>query len=696
MMVLTLGGVIAPAVSAASSITITPSSTQVALEIGEEHAIELSKFEDGVETGPITDDVEWVSLDESIATVSNGVIKGVEVGTAVIQAIYENSYSVVINVTVKPLLNSIEVFGDSSIELPMGVTARPSITGNYSNGTSRFIQTEGTWTSSDENVVTALNGVLTPVGIGEAEVTFTYRGKEVRLAVEVVHGVIGFWVNDATPTIQINGTHQIEMKEIYSDESIIDIDPDQVVYFGYDPSIVSVSSGGMLTALAEGETVIRAVYGYLPPLEITVTVTVATAPKVVRLSISNANYTLIQGTGVGLPLVTALYNDSNERIIPKKLLEWNTADPTIATVFVDTTSMLDQSMLMAEGLGQTELLITFEGVTLRVPITVIEMQYRSNETVIPQVVRIATDPASVTLKIGNTKKLYANLILDDSSVEPVVNLLKFSSSNPKVVSVDNNGILTAVSIGTATITVRFQQFQATSEVKVVASESKGSVYIFPTEPTPNQPFVINAAIADLDAMRRVLAKGEDNPSTAFNDPLPSWGSESVDRATRMGIITGYVDNTFKANKAITRAEFAKMVSIAFGLESKEGSGFTDTQKHWAARAIEALQGSGVISGYGDGSFHPDQPITRAEMVAILSRLTSFLPSSGDKFTDTKGHWASDAINVFGDAGIISGKGEGQFNPDGEATRVESVKIIIALLDALTNKQESPIDESNDV
>jgi len=98
-----------------------------------------------------------------------------------------------------------------------------------------------------------------------------------------------------------------------------------------------------------------------------------------------------------------------------------------------------------------------------------------------------------------------------------------------------------------------------------------------------------------------------------------------------------------------------MMVKAFGLSASGGNGFSDTTGLWASEGIAALQDNGVIMGYADGSFHPKQEITRAEMVTMLARLTNYVTSTSPQFSDISKNWAVDSINAFASAGKVSGK-----------------------------------------
>ncbi|WHX50084.1 S-layer homology domain-containing protein [Paenibacillus woosongensis] len=91
-----------------------------------------------------------------------------------------------------------------------------------------------------------------------------------------------------------------------------------------------------------------------------------------------------------------------------------------------------------------------------------------------------------------------------------------------------------------------------------------------------------------------------------------------------------------------------------------------------------------MNGYKDGTFKPDQTITREEMVVMLSRIVNLNDLANDttkgNFNDLNGSYAASEIKVAAQAGIVSGKGDGRFDPKGNATRAEALQIILNVLE----------------
>ncbi len=132
-------------------------------------------------------------------------------------------------------------------------------------------------------------------------------------------------------------------------------------------------------------------------------------------------------------------------------------------------------------------------------------------------------------------------------------------------------------------------------------------------------------------------------SSVFSDvPATFWGYKAIIALSNAKIIYGYANGTFKPNNKITRAEFATI--IARIADIKEGSApFKDISGHWAKADISALAASGYINGYSDNTFRPNSTITRAEAVKIINKVVGIEPNNAETrelFTDLQStHWA---------------------------------------------------------
>lgn len=164
-----------------------------------------------------------------------------------------------------------------------------------------------------------------------------------------------------------------------------------------------------------------------------------------------------------------------------------------------------------------------------------------------------------------------------------------------------------------------------------------------------------------------------------------WARDSIMSLLEQGIITGYPDGSFKPDNTITRAEFATILVKAFKLENSGGTIFADTAAHWAKDYIAAAAANGVVNGYDTDTFGPDNPITREQMAVMIVKAARLTPATGElSFTDSGSisAWAREAVVTATANGIMKGYPDNTFLPQGSATRAEAVTVVMNALNTL--------------
>lgn len=140
-------------------------------------------------------------------------------------------------------------------------------------------------------------------------------------------------------------------------------------------------------------------------------------------------------------------------------------------------------------------------------------------------------------------------------------------------------------------------------------------------------------------------------------------------------IFGYPDGTVQPNGSMTRAEAAAVLTRLKGLKGDDAAPtFTDTPSNWYNRYINAVVEAGYMKGYPDGSFRPAEQITRAEVAQMILQFEESAEKTAP-FSDTDGHWAKAAIDRAYASGNIDGYPDGSFRPDENITRAEAAKIM---------------------
>lgn len=140
-------------------------------------------------------------------------------------------------------------------------------------------------------------------------------------------------------------------------------------------------------------------------------------------------------------------------------------------------------------------------------------------------------------------------------------------------------------------------------------------------------------------LRDEVRDGAFTTSNSYSDvAYGKWYNNPISTMSALGIITGYPDGTFKPNKPITRAEFAAIAARFDETQSGKSAIFSDVIGHWAAKEIGIAYYNDWIKGYPDGTFKPDQNITRAEAMTMINRVLERKPESPADLLTNMNKW----------------------------------------------------------
>ncbi|MFD0714352.1 S-layer homology domain-containing protein [Paenibacillus sp. GCM10027626] len=185
------------------------------------------------------------------------------------------------------------------------------------------------------------------------------------------------------------------------------------------------------------------------------------------------------------------------------------------------------------------------------------------------------------------------------------------------------------------------------------------------------------------------------PASELKDIAGHWGQAWIEKAVQAGIVKGYSDSTFRPDQAVSCQELVAMLvralqpQAAGSIQSADSvQRFTDQARigNWAADAVAAAVQAGWITGYSDGSFRPQEGITRVELAAVLARASAGIAADGDgqlsQFRDAEQipAWAKDYVATVAASGLMEGTGTGLFKPAGIVTRAEAAAIAMRLME----------------
>jgi uncharacterized repeat protein (TIGR02059 family) len=168
----------------------------------------------------------------------------------------------------------------------------------------------------------------------------------------------------------------------------------------------------------------------------------------------------------------------------------------------------------------------------------------------------------------------------------------------------------------------------------------------------------------------------------LSDIQEHWAQPAIAELISLGAIGGYPDGTFKPDQGISRAEFASILVKALQLEQKQGKVFNDTAGHWAQDAIATAAAYGIVNGYSDTSFGPDDSITREQMAVMVVKAAKLAEvKEGKAFADGNkiSAWAGNAVATASQNQIINGYPDNTFRPQNNASRAEAATVIVKAL-----------------
>ena len=436
-----------------------------------------------------------------------------------------------------------------------------------------------------------------------------------------------------------------------------------------------------------------------------------------NIELSSESIAIEEGETSTLTATVFPENSSNTNVI------WSVDDESIASVD-------NKGNITGESVGTTYLTVSSADGNA---VAYSEITVTEKTTV--SVTDISLDKSSLDLKVGDSATLTATV----SPANATNKNITWKSDNTSVATV-NNGKVTALKAGTATITVTTEEGNKTASCTVTVSPSvitvtgvslnkstldlkvgesaSLTVTVLPANATNKSvtwksdntsvATVSNGKVTALKAgTATITVTTLDGNKTAsckvtvrnevpvFSDvPNNAWFAPYVYDLAGQGIISGMTATTFAPDGLITRAQFAKILAAASGEDLSSCAGktsFNDVPASaWYASYVQWAYEKGIVSGMGGGRFAPESQITREQMAAMICRYAAYkkvtLPQTNAKlaFKDDAsiGSWAKDNVYAMQQAGIINGYADGSgyvFKPQGNAKRCEAAKMISVFL-----------------
>ena len=187
--------------------------------------------------------------------------------------------------------------------------------------------------------------------------------------------------------------------------------------------------------------------------------------------------------------------------------------------------------------------------------------------------------------------------------------------------------------------------------------------------------------------------GSRKPTVTIPDDVPT----GLNGDDHYAYIVGYPDSTVRPQDGITRAEvatifFRLLTDETRNANSTKSNSYSDVAEGaWYNHAVSTLSAMGIVKGDSNGKFNPNAPITRAEFAAIAARFDDKANTTAVDFSDIASHWAKNEISAAANNGWINGYTDGTFRPNNKITRAEAMTLVNRVLNRLPENSSDLLD-----
>lgn len=495
-----------PAPATLTGLQVSPATVSIAPGATEQFSA-LGTFSDG-SSKDMTGSVQWSSSDsDCVSITSGGMASGVTSGSVTITATSGSIHgTATVTVTVAAAnLTSISVAPAAS-SIPVNTSQQFAATGAYSDGSSRDLTALVTWGSSATNVATIdVNGLASGVAAGTTTISATLGAVSGSTSLTVnAPTIVSITVSPDGLTLGTGIKQQYTATATYNDGSSQDL-ASGVTWSSSDNTVASIDNNGLATTIAQGTVTITATAGSFSD---TATLTVVPA-SLVSISVTPATPSIAMGTDQQFT-ATGFFDDGSTQQLTS--VTWSSSNVNVA-------SINSSGLATSTGIGTATITATSGSVSGTASLTVTAAT----------LVSIAVTPSNSSMAIGTTKQFTATGTFSDSSTQDITASVLWSSSDPTVATISNQGLASSVAAGTATITATSGSISGSTGLTVAAVDLV-SIAINPANPRMQQHTLL-----------RLTAVGTfSDGSTTTNLSGLSWKSSKPQIASirSSGIVNG--------------------------------------------------------------------------------------------------------------------------------------------------------------
>ncbi|MDU0333153.1 S8 family serine peptidase [Paenibacillus sp. 3LSP] len=557
------------------------------------------------------------------------------------------------------------IVNTENLTLQAGESKGLTVTYKAVNGEESDVTTEAGYTVADSAIATVDQGVVTGVAEGTTTIEVVYEGlsKTVNVTVtaegseppepepepEPEPGEPSLIVTPPSLTLKVGNSSPLTVT--YRDGDGNETTVTDAVYESANPQIADVTATGLVTALKAGSTTINVTAQGLSK-SVPVTVTPVTPPNNGGGGNGGGNGGGGGGSSGGGSTSTTTTTPAPpaKPVIPMDAIPIKTGEPTVVklpngftlTIPEGAITSPDAAYVQVTPATEEETKKLLEGLKLPAGVQAFGIYYDIN---------VLTKDGKVLENIQLSKPAEAAIPLT------ALNAGAIHGGKFSLFKLGDNGEIT-------------QFFGRLKNGNVVANLYGFSRYIY-------------------------LAK-----NVTFADVTPAkfaWAVDAIEILASKDILAGSMDGNFHPTTQVTRAEFVSMLVRALELKADPNEvsviSFQDVPAgSWYEEAVKIATSKGLISGYSNGTFAPDQPITRAEIAVVLAKALEVLGQSAGEgganysFADQARipSWAAEAVAKVTSLGIMNGKAESRFEAASPTTRAEAAVVVYRIFKDFTH------------
>lgn len=303
---------------------------------------------------------------------------------------------------------------------------------------------------------------------------------------------------------------------------------------------------------------------------------------------------------------------------------------------------------------------------------------------------LAAEPALVLKIVEVTNKGDVSLTFDKEMAEPAEGAeeqfkVTVDEAEVKVTVVEKTNTPEKIKL------VLEQKVEAGQEVTVEYTQGENEeLWVKAVDGTVVESFEPQTAgvkSKEEDSKEKDPEAAEPKADITINDIEGHWAEDIIQQLAADDVLIIDEEGNFKPQEDVTRAEFAAMLVKGYQWKNADLKEFPDTVDHWAQDYIAVAAGRGVVEGYDDGNFGPEELITREQIAAMITRAAKLEgPVEGQEFADADeiADWAQDSVQLASANEILLGLPDNTFQPKANATKAEAAAIVYRALQ-LRNK-----------